>query len=179
MRLHHWSQSANSTGDAFVLILSSILAIVSSGFCVALVLYALYKRSKVPAAFPTVAAPTESQKKAVDVRMDLSGKLCDLALLLLGIVWGLVLAEKVSINFSRWQDSVLFVSCNLLLLLSTFFHLLYRLRLSSLLWDISPAYPDIRSEHVDFLITVQWFYFYGGLIAVGFTLILTKILGGS
>lgn len=179
MRFHRWGQSLNPASAKFFLGLSSALAVVSLVFCVALIGYALYKRSRVPGVFPTVAAPSDGQKKALDARLDLSSKLSDLTLLLLGIVWGLVLAEEVAIKFSRWQDTTLFVSSNLLLLLSTFFHLLYRRRISNLLWDISPAYPDIRSRHVEFLLTIQWSYFYAGLVAVGFTLILTKVLGGS
>ena len=102
--------------------LATILAILSLVFAAAAILYALLMYFPVPAAVPNVAS-SEQRTKGLDLRVEFSSKLFDLSLLLLGAIWGLVLADKVSIHFQRWQEVVLFSTSNFLLVLSMLFHI--------------------------------------------------------
>src|SRR5712692_5056051 len=96
--------------------LSTAFAIASSLLCIAGLIYALVSRLNVPTVFPSEAV-NDQRKKGLDLRIELSAKLFDLGLLMLGVLWAFVLAEKVTIRFSRWQEAVLFISSNLLLLI--------------------------------------------------------------
>jgi hypothetical protein len=163
----HWRQETETA-----------LAVVAVLLCIGLLLYALVRRIRVPASIPLKDSPTSETQKGMELRLDLSAKLFDVGIVLLGVLWGLVLADKIQINFSRWQDVLLFVSSNLLLLLSLFFHLLYKLRVSALLWSLNRV-PDIASEHVDYLFQGQWLFFLASLVTGFFTVVSVKLLGGD
>ena len=165
--------------------------------CLGCLAYAVVKRLNVPTTVVGFQS-TDQRKKGLDLRIDLSSKLFDLSLLLLGAIWGLVLAEKVSIHFSRWQETALFITSNLLVLLSMFFHLVYRIRMANLLWDLAqndpapannpsgvvqfpgPAptqFPDIRDAFVEFPLTTQYLLFFAALCSGFFTILIAKVLG--
>jgi hypothetical protein len=125
------------------------------------------------------AGETDSQRtKAIEVRLDLSSKLFDIGIILLGVLWGLVLADTIVIKFSRGTDVALFASSNVLLLLSLFFHLLYKRRIAALQWDLAPKQPDIFSKHVNYLFQTQWLFFFASLVTGFFTILSAKILEG-
>jgi hypothetical protein len=165
--------------------LATLCAGVSSAVCLVGLIYAVVSWVRVPTATPSQPA-NEERKKALDLRVELSAKLFDVGLLLLGVLWGLVLAEKVVIRFSRWQDVALFASSNLLLLISLFSHLVYRMRLANLLWALGAAnaaggasrLPDIHEPLVNASFRVQWILFYASLISEFLTILVVKVVGG-
>jgi hypothetical protein len=169
---------------------SAALAIGSCALCLVVLAYAFWMWRKKPPAFPT--KPRDEQRaKALELRIDLAAKLFDIGLLLLGVLWGLVLADKVAIHFSRWTDGLLFISSNVLLLLSLLFHLLYRRNVGNMLWDLvpppagaseppsQPELPDMRHAYVEFPFTVQWLFFFGSLASGLCTILVVKVLGGQ
>jgi hypothetical protein len=158
--------------------LETVFAVVAVLLCIGLLFYALVRRFGVPASIPAKEGATDETRKGMELRLDLSAKLFDVGIVLLGVLWGLVLADKIQITFSRWQHVLLFVSSNLLLLLSLFFHLLYKRRVSALLWSLNRL-PDIASEHVDYLFQVQWLFFLSSLVTGFFTVVSAKLLGGD
>jgi hypothetical protein len=113
-------------------------AMVSLGLCIVGLAYAIVSWIRVPTAATSQPA-NEERKKGVDLRIELSTKLFDLGLLLLGVLWGFVLADKAVYRFSRWQDLMLFTTSNLLLLISLFSHLVYRMRIANMLWLLGGA----------------------------------------
>lgn len=175
-------------------VLSSVLAIVSSVLCAAGLVVATVSALRTPGAFRSEAVSDEL-KKGLELRIELSSKLFDLGLLLLGVLWGFVLAEKETIHLSRWQDGVLFISSNLLLLTSLLSHLIYRLHLANAVWDLAvpptpppapavapaftPRLPSIRDSYIEFPFKVQWSLFFLGLLSGLCTIWVVKVLGGS
>jgi hypothetical protein len=173
--------------------LSTAFAIVSSALCVAGFVVAAVSWLRAPRAFRSYAQ-NDGLKKGLELRIELSSKLFDLGLLLLGVLWGFVLAKEGSIHFSHWQDIVLFVSSNLLLLISLLCHLVYRLHLANMVWDLAvppspPAsesvappstlpLPDIRDAYVDVPFKAQWMLFFAALISGLCTILAVKVLGG-
>jgi hypothetical protein len=159
-------------------VVANLATVATAAICVAVLVYAAVRRSKVPPALETRKPAEQQRAKAIDMRLDLSEKLFDMALALLAVLWGLVLAEKVRLDVRHAREAVLFTSTNALIVISLLFHLLYRRRLSALLWDLAPEQPDIFSEHVDYLLKVQSTTFFAGLFAVAVTLISTRVMGG-
>lgn len=171
--------------------LVSVFAVVSSLACVIGLFYAFRSVRKAKGVFPGVA-PNDDLRKALDLRTDLSSKLFDLGLVLLGVIWGFVLTDKVVIQFSRWQDDALFVGSNLLLLTSLFSHLIYRLHLANMLWSLAgplappgtdgktpnPQLPDITSAYVETPFNIQWVLFFASLVSWLCTVIGVRLLGG-
>ena len=175
-------------------ILSTVFAVASSVLCTAGLIAALVSWLRAPGAFRTQAVSDEL-KKGLELRIELSSKLFDLGLLLLGVLWGFVLADKEAIHFSHWQDVALFVSSNLLLLTSLLCHLIYRLHLANMVWDLAvpppppappavpppfaPRLPDIRDSYVEFPFNAQWSLFFLALLSGLCTIVTVKVLGGS
>ncbi|MBW1804367.1 MAG: hypothetical protein JRJ85_26995 [Deltaproteobacteria bacterium] len=150
-----------------------------SGLMGILVLWYAYRRhSSVPPDFPAEERQ-EQRCQAINIRLDLSTKLFDVGLIFLGVLWGLILTEQIMIKLWLWTDVVLFINSNILLLFSLLTHLLYKRRVSTILWDISPLQPSILSKHIDYLFNVQWMFFFASLIAGFFTIISVKIIGGE
>ena len=158
--------------------METVLAVVSIVMCLTLLVYALVRRLGVPHSIPTKDSPSEAARKGMELRLDLSAKLFDLGILVLGVIWGLVVTDKVPINFCQWQHRILFISSNLLLLFSLLFHLLYKRRVSALLWSLDRL-PEMSSEHVNYLFQVQWLFFFASLLVGLFTVVSVKLLGGG
>lgn len=143
-------------------------------------MYAAYRSRHVPQDIQLAKGPRNDQlSEAITFRVELSGKLFDIGVVLLGVLWGLILSERVPLKLSRWTDILMFANSNVLLLLSLFFHLSYKRRVATLIWDLEPRYPDIFSEHVDYLFRAQWIFFFSSLIGGLFTLLSAKVLGGA
>jgi len=158
--------------------METVLALLSLLMCVAVLIYAAARWACVPGFISAKDKANEETRKGMELRLDLSAKLFDMAVVVLGVVWGLVLTEKVQIKLHRWQHLVLFLSSNALLLFSLFFHLLYKRRVSALLWSLGQQ-PDITSEHVDYLFQVQWLLFFSSLLTGLFTVVSVKLLAGG
>jgi hypothetical protein len=185
MRFSLSGNLSDSSHDGVV----SALAVISAVVCAIGLLYALANWWRTPSAFKAVE-PSDDLRKALDLRIDLASKLFDLSLIVLGIVWGFVLADKVTIDLSRWQHVVLFISTNLLLLISLFSHLIYRLHLANMMWSLAgplaadstgkanPKLPDITDDYVETPFNIQWILFFVSLVSVLCTIIVVKIFGG-
>jgi hypothetical protein len=167
--------------------LATVLTLASLVLSIAGFVYALVSWLRVPTAASSEPA-SEERKKGLDLRIELSSKLFDLGLLMLGVLWGFVLVDKDKmIQFSHWQNVILFASSNLLLLISLFSHLVYRIRLANLLWVLGKAapppapavswLPNIIDELVEAPFRIQWMLFYASLVSVLLTIVIVKILG--
>jgi hypothetical protein len=157
--------------------LTTLAALVSAGLCVMILGYGGWRRARVPAAIPLVDA-SEQRTDALKQRLDISAKLFDLGLLLLGALWGLVFTDKYPLGLSVWTNVAVFISSNVLILLSLLFSLLYRRRVSTLTWDLAPkSFPDIFSEHIDYLFQLQWLFFICSLLTGCFTVLIKAGVG--
>jgi hypothetical protein len=156
----------------------AIFALFSGSVCVMVIAYALWRRARVPNNYPLKEDVSADRVESVKIRLDLSAKLFDVGVVLLGVLWGLILSDKVPVKLSQWADVLLFVSSNALLVLSLFFHLLYKRRVATLMWDLAPSQPDISSQHVNYLFDVQWLSFFASITAGLLTVLSTKVLGG-
>jgi hypothetical protein len=159
-------------------IIRIVFALVAVGICLAVLIYAFVSYRRVPQAIKIVAA-TDQRSEAIKLRLELSSRLFDISLVLLGVIWGLILAEKVQLQLSRWTDATLFAVGNLLLLLSLLVHLVYKRRVATLMWDLTNKLPDIFSEDVDYLLRAQWMFFMASLFAGLLTILSAKVLGGT
>jgi hypothetical protein len=151
--------------------------------------YALANWWNTPSSFKGIA-PSDDLRKAIEVRIELASKLFDLTLVVLGVVWGFVLADKVNIELSRWQNVVLFVSSNVLLLISLFSHLVYRLHLANAMWSLAgplalqkngapaPELPIITEDYIETPFNIQWVLFFISLVSVLCTILVVKLIGG-
>src|ERR1035437_6431285 len=97
--LSHFVGTQTATSHEFV---ATLCAIASLGLCLVGLVYALLRWYWLPSASESLSA-NDTLNKAFDLRLELSGKLFDLGLLLLAVLWGFVIADKVVYNFSRWQ----------------------------------------------------------------------------
>lgn len=122
---------------------------------------------------------TAQRFEAIKLRLELSSRLFDIAIVLVGVIWGLILAERVQLRLSRWTDATLFIVGNLLLLLSLLFHLVYKRRVATLTWDLDPNLPDIFSADVDYLFSAQWMFFLASLFVGLLTVLSAKVPGGT
>jgi len=107
-------------------------ATVFAFLCAAVLAYALWCRCHVPDSFPTVES-NEQKARGARLRLDLSAKLFDMGVVVLGVLWGLILTEKVPAESYRLTDLLRFAFSNILLLLSLLFHLSYKRCISTLL----------------------------------------------
>jgi len=141
--------------------------------------HALRRYLRVPKTIPLVD-PYPQRVEATKTKLELSGKLFDVGMLLVGVLWGLILSDRVPVRLSRWTDIAMFVIGNILVLCSLLFHLLYRQRVATLVWDLAPAakQPDIFGEHVDYLFQVQWLSFFASLLVGLLTILSARVLGG-
>lgn len=155
-----------------------IFALASVFLCLAVLGYAVWRSKNVPQNIPVVD-PDSQRANATKLRLELSTKAFDMGIIVLGVVWGLVLAEQIRIDFSRWTDAILFLSSNILVLFSVLYHFLYKRRVSTLLWDLAPRQPDIFSEHVDYLFKAQLMFFFASLIIGTLTVLSVRVLGGE
>jgi len=133
--------------------------------------YAVWLHAHQPASIEQVNHE-EQRLEATKQRLDISVKLFDTALLFLGALWGLVLADKYPLKLSDRGNAVVFVCSNALILLSLLFNVLYRRRVSTLLWDLETKLPNIFAEPVDYLFRVQWMFFLCSLALGGLTFLL-------
>lgn len=166
--------------------LRTILAILSTLIATGLTGYVIWRWRTTPARDKIDTDNPGSDKEQREQRdvsiehfKDLSGKLFDVALLLLGIVWGLVLADKVRLDVSRTADVVQFVATNFLLCLSLYCHVVYRRRMAILLWDLAPLQPSVFSPLVDYLFEVQWWSFLLSVLTGVFTIVSVKLVGAA
>jgi hypothetical protein len=178
------AQSATHEG------LASTLAVISAIVGVFGLVYALAHWWNTPTSFKSVAT-SDDLRKALDVRIELASKLFDLSLLMLGVVWGFILVDKVAIDLSRWQNLVLFISSNVLILISLFSHLVYRLHLANVMWSLAgplapkksdgspdPQLPDITETYIETPFNIQWVLFFISLVSVLCIVLVVKLLGG-
>jgi len=152
--------------------------VTSIAICLAVLIYAFVRHKKVPQAI-CMLAWTAQRFEAIKLRLELSSRLFDIAIVLVGVIWGLILAERVQLRLSRWTDATLFIVGNLLLLLSLLFHLVYKRRVATLTWDLDPNLPDIFSADVDYLFSAQWMFFLASLFVGLLTVLSAKVPGGT
>lgn len=162
----------------YLLTIRIVFAVVSVAICFGVLIYAFLRYKKVPQAIGMVDTSVQ-RSEAIKLRLELSSRLFDISIILLGVIWGLILAEKVQLRLSRLTDATLFVVGNLLLLLSLLFHLLYKRRVATLMWDLDPKLPNIFSADVDYLFSAQWMFFLASLLAGLLTILSAKVLGGA
>src|SRR5687767_116035 len=103
--------------------------------------------------------------KSLEIRLDLSQNLFQLALLMLGSLWGLVIAKKdeAQIVFSKLPEVVLFIGASLLLIFSVVSYSLYVNRVTAYLSDAAissafssePSLPNIFNQNVNYLFVIQ------------------------
>ena len=140
---------------------------------------AVRRRLSVP---PRIGAEKDIQAQrdtAIENRLSLSAKLFDISAALLAFFWALAVLDKSGAKLSVWEDAFLFAVTNVLLLLCMLFHLLYKRRVSTLQWDLSPGQPDIFSEHVDYLFRTQWLLFFWSLVVGLLTVVAVVVLAGA
>lgn len=159
--------------------LQIVFAALVALLCAALMLYVWWRSRHAPPSdkIPLVD-PDDQRRKVVELRLEWSGKLFDLGVVLLGVIWGLILTkENADVKLTWWPHIVLFVSANFALLLSLFFHWKYKRLVGAVMWDLAPAQPDIFSEYIDYPFRAQWLAFMLSLIAGILTIVSIKLLG--
>lgn len=162
-------------------IIKIVFAATALGVCGAALVYVAISRARVRMAIPQ-ALRTEQRTDAVKLRLELSSRLFDISLVLMGVIWGLTLTDKFQLRLSLWTHSIMFVAANVLLVFSLLFHLLYKRRISTLMWDLSTDananLPDIFAPDVDYLFSAQWLFFLASLFVGLLTVLSAKIPGG-
>lgn len=117
--------------------------------------------------------------KCLEMRLDLSQSLFQLALLMLGSLWALVIAKKdeAQIVFSKPPEAVLFVSASLLLIFSVVSYSLYVNKLTGYLSDAAasaggdPSLPNIFDQNVNYLFVIQILNLVAGVLNGVFTIV--------
>jgi hypothetical protein len=140
--------------------------------------YVLVRMAGTPPDIGKSESPEKHSQRfeALKMRAELSGKMFDVTVIFLGVVWGLILAGSVPTGFTRWQDDTMFISSNLMLLFSLFCHFQYKNRIATLLWDLAPNQPDISGGSVHHLLFAQWVTFLCGLFVGLLTIISEKVI---
>lgn len=120
-------------------------------------------------------------EKSLDIRLDLSQNLFQLALLMLGSLWGLVIAKKdeAQIVFSKLPEVVLFIGASLLLIFSVVSSSLYVNKLTAYLSDAAiasaysnePSLPNVFNQNVNYLFIIQILNLGAGVLNGIFTLV--------
>jgi len=146
---------------------------------IAVIAYAVKEHRHVPPKIPAEKRGQKQRETAIENRLSLSAKLFDIAAALIGFIWALAILGTSGVKLHTWMDVLLFVVTNVLLLLSLLFHLLYKRRVSSLQWDLSPQQPDILGAYVDYLFQTQWFMFFWSLVVGLLTVFAVVVLGES
>ena len=118
--------------------------------------------------------------KSLEMRLDLSQSLFQLALLMLGSLWGLVIAKKdeAQIVFSKTPEVALFVGASLLLIFSVVSHSLYINKLTAYFSDAAVSagggelsLPNIFDQNVNYLFIIQILNLVAGVLNGIFTLV--------
>lgn len=164
----------------------AVPAVIAVVVCVATLVFAWRESSRrSPAASaertetPDHTQREKQRSEATKLRLELAGKLFDLSIILLGALWGLLVAGKLPIDLTRWTDAVLFAASNLLLSFSIVYHIRYRRDVARLLWDSAPYQPDIHSDLVNYLFRLQWVFFFASLIPLTLTVLWLTVAGGA
>ena len=111
----------------------------------------------------------ELTKKSVETRLDLSRSLFELALLMLGALWALVIAKKdeAQIVLSKPSEALMFLGASLLLLLSVSSHAVYLNNVTRYLADAAASsksgagvnldlsLPNIFDRNVNYVFVIQ------------------------
>ncbi|HKY27371.1 MAG TPA: hypothetical protein VJM12_05430 [Pyrinomonadaceae bacterium] len=151
--------------------MTAILAIV----CLIGNVYFLFNvkidRGIAPLAFNEITA------KSIDARLILAQSVFQVALLMLGALWGLVIAKKneIQILFREEIETVMFLSASVVLLMSVVSYGIYLSKISSQfaitvrLLDNSPeplplSIPDVFDQNIDYLFTLQWTSLVAGIV---------------
>lgn len=122
--------------------------------------------------------------KSLDARMVLAQSLFQVALLMIGALWGLVIAKQgeIQIVFHERAETTMFVSASIVLLVSVFAYAIYLQKISDQFVDAVRAWsksdiqlpvtvPDVFDQNVDYLFTLQWVSLAAGIINGVLTLI--------
>ena len=91
---------------------------------------------------------TEPLQKAIDIRLDWSGKNADIALIVLAALWGLALAgkEETRILGADWPEWLMFVSANLLMGGAFYVHQKLTHNVATALADAVRIVPPVNDE---------------------------------
>lgn len=117
--------------------------------------------------------------KSFEMRLSLSENLFQLALLMLGALWGLVIAKKdeAQIVFSKAPEVILFVGASLLLIFSAVAYSLYVNKLTGYFSDAAISagggdlsLPNIFDQNVNYLFVIQILNLVAGVMNGIFTL---------
>lgn len=131
---------------------------------------------------------TEPLQKAVEIRIEWSGKNAEIAILLIAALWGLVLAGKDEVRLSKMDrpEWLMFASANLLLGAAFFVHQRFTNAVANALVDavrivpggkdLSPKVPDVFGPLFQWGYTLEIWLLLLGMVAGITTLISTVYL---
>lgn len=127
--------------------------------------------------------------KSLDARMVLAQSLFQVALIMIGALWGLVIAKEGEIQsvFREKAEMTMFLSASIVLLVSVFSYALYLDKISHQFVDAVRAWsrsdiqlqitvPDVFDQNVDYLFTLQYVSLAAGIVNGVLTLISTHKL---
>jgi hypothetical protein len=122
--------------------------------------------------------------KSIETRLNLSQSLFQVSLLIIGILWGLIIAKKdeTQLVFSEYPEMIMFISGSTLLLLSLCSHTIYINNISHYLAVAAQAFPSPQAnefismpnffdQNVNYLFIVQVINLIAGICAAVITLI--------
>jgi|RhiMetdeSRZDD1v2_1073273.scaffolds.fasta_scaffold844070_1 hypothetical protein len=134
----------------------------------------------------------EITSKSIDARLILAQSLFQVALLMLGALWGLVIAKKdeIQILFGDKPETVMFFSASVVLLMSVLSYGIYLTKISSQfaiavrLLDSSPvplplSIPDVFDQNVEYLFKLQLAGLVAGIVNGVVTLFSAHKLRGA
>lgn len=167
--------------------LRHVLAFVSGGITVACLIAIVFSTQLTPLGIDNLPF-NDVTSKSVDLQLGLSETLFQVGLLMLGALWGLVIAKKdeVHLVFSRRSELVMFVGSSALLLLSLCSYGIYIRKVARYIAvasvivyknpKLTPYVPDIFDQNVNYLFACQIVSLIAGTINGMLTLVSTHRL---
>ena len=115
---------------------------------------------------------SEPRKIAVDVKIKGNSEWANRAVLLLGFLWVILLAEKsefVKIKIKYPLEILLFITANVCFVFSLAAHFVWENRIVAAYWDIGvpkgefTEVPDLLCKHMSELSNIQFIFFIAGI----------------
>jgi hypothetical protein len=159
-------------------ILRWILAFLCIGYFALTLAPVLHKYFFVSMSPVTPINVTQETILAYNTRLDLSKTLFQSNLILMGLIWGLVLAKKGDIQITKddWPEVIMFILANLVLASSYYAHIVFVCEMShNMLFSsiTNNKIPDMDHPDVAYSLVSQYITLIGGAIIVALVIVST------
>jgi hypothetical protein len=136
---------------------------ISAAVCLVVTLY-IVATVKISSGIPPLAF-NDVTSKSIETRLGLAQTLFQLTILMIGALWGLLIAKKdeIKLVFAQYSEVVMFISASAVLLLSISAYAFYLNKLSSQFADAGSLgnlgetlyIPDIFDQNINYLFILQ------------------------